>query len=253
MTGVTGPIQGLCYLADDSRLAVASADNRLLHQIRRVFVYRKPAARRHQQRNAARLILRQRSKAVEIGGRVAEGGLAEAEEALDIPAPDDRLVGIEIDREIEEVGDERDCLAVLGQAPGLQHVEPFHDQDIGPEPAQSFSYADPIERINRVDHHFNIQISRCFFCRILGFSGKENRWVLKGKSIYRNGVAFFDKFPGHSFIKSCQTTAAQWPGRTQYHNLLMIFHQATLWFLQSYNCFFPESCGQSVRRRRMAW
>ena len=33
------------------------------------------------------------------------------------------LVGVEIDREIEEVGHERDRLAVLRQAPGLQHVQ----------------------------------------------------------------------------------------------------------------------------------
>ena len=36
-----------------------------------------------------------RGVAVEIGCRVAEGGLAQAQEALDVPAADDRLVGVD--------------------------------------------------------------------------------------------------------------------------------------------------------------
>src|SRR5262245_20820616 len=41
--------------------------------------------------------------AVEVRMRVAERGLAQPLEALDVPAPDVGLVGVEVDREIEEI------------------------------------------------------------------------------------------------------------------------------------------------------
>jgi hypothetical protein len=43
-----------------------------------------------------------------VGERIAEGGLAQAEEAVDVPAVQVVLVPVEIDREVEEVGDEGD-------------------------------------------------------------------------------------------------------------------------------------------------
>ena len=69
---------------------------------------------------------------VEIGARVAEARLLQVHEALDVPAAHRLLVGVDIDGEIEEVGDEGDRLAVLRQVARLQHVQPFQDQDVGP-------------------------------------------------------------------------------------------------------------------------
>jgi len=78
-----------------------------------------------------RLLLRQRGVAVEIGGRVAERRLPEPQEALHVPALDQIVGGIDIDREIEEVGDEGNGLAVLGQLGGLEHVQPLDNDDVG--------------------------------------------------------------------------------------------------------------------------
>ena len=57
---------------------------------------------------------------MEIRFGIAERGLAQGQETLDVPLLEHVLVGIEIDREIEEVRYERDLLAVPGQASGLQ-------------------------------------------------------------------------------------------------------------------------------------
>ena len=50
-----------------------------------------------------------------VGGRVAESGLAQTHEAGDVPVLDHFGIGIHVDREVEEVGDEGDgldrCLA----------------------------------------------------------------------------------------------------------------------------------------------
>ena len=68
--------------------------------------------------------------AMEVGFRIAERGFAQRQKAIDIPALQHVLVGVEIDREIEKVGHERNRLAVLRQAAGLQHVQSFDDQNV---------------------------------------------------------------------------------------------------------------------------
>ncbi|MCY1243264.1 hypothetical protein D9M72_562720 [compost metagenome] len=50
--------------------------------------------------------------AVEVGFRILEGGFPEAHEAADVPAVDQALLGVDIDREVEEVRDHRHDLAV---------------------------------------------------------------------------------------------------------------------------------------------
>ena len=79
----------------------------------------------------ARLVGRQVGVAVEVGGGIAERRLAQAHEAGDVPVLDHAGVGVHVDREVEEVRDERDGLAALGHARRLQHVEAFDDQDVG--------------------------------------------------------------------------------------------------------------------------
>ena len=51
---------------------------------------------------------------------------------VDVPVVDQLLVGVDIDREVEEVRDERHELAVLRQFARLQHVQPLEDQDVRP-------------------------------------------------------------------------------------------------------------------------
>ena len=70
--------------------------------------------------------------ALEEGVRIAEGGLAQAHEAVDVPVVDQALVGIDIDREIEEIRHHRHDLAVSRQVARLQHVDALEDQDIRP-------------------------------------------------------------------------------------------------------------------------
>ena len=53
------------------------------------------------------------------------------QEAPHIPFAQHRLVGVDIDREIEEVGDNGHRLAVARQPAGLQHVDALDDQDVG--------------------------------------------------------------------------------------------------------------------------
>ena len=83
------------------------------------------------QRGLARLVLRQRRIAVEISRGIAEGGLTQTQEALDIPVLHERLARIDIDRKVEKVGDEGNGLAILWQDGGLKHVESLDDDDIG--------------------------------------------------------------------------------------------------------------------------
>ena len=62
----------------------------------------------------------------------SEGMLAlpELQEAFDIPVFQQRLLGIDVDREVDEIRDE-DMMRVMGVIhAALQHIEPFNDQDI---------------------------------------------------------------------------------------------------------------------------
>ena len=70
--------------------------------------------------------------AMEVGFRIAERGAAQRQKPVDVPGLEHILVGVEIDREIEEVRHERDRLAVLRQAAGLQHVQALDDEDVRP-------------------------------------------------------------------------------------------------------------------------
>ena len=68
---------------------------------------------------------------MKVRGRIAKDRLAEHQEPLDVPELDVRLLGVDIDREIKEVGHEH-------AAARLQHVEPFHNHHV------------------RIPHHFEL-------------------------------------------------------------------------------------------------
>src|SRR4029453_9448508 len=79
-----------------------------------------------------RLSVRQGRVAVEVGFRIAERSTAQGQESIHVPALQYVLVGVEVDRKIEEVRYEGARLAALRRDAGLQHVEAFDDEDIGP-------------------------------------------------------------------------------------------------------------------------
>ncbi len=70
--------------------------------------------------------------APEIGQGIAERGVAQAQEAVHVPAVQVVLVGVDIDREIEEIGHERNRHAVLRHAGRLEDVEALDDEDVRP-------------------------------------------------------------------------------------------------------------------------
>lgn len=72
------------------------------------------------------------SVAAKVGAFLRERGVAQGKEAVDVPGPDVRSFGVNVDGEIEEVGD---CKAGGGTtwlgACGLEDVESFDDEDVG--------------------------------------------------------------------------------------------------------------------------
>src|SRR6267142_2692364 len=88
-------------------------------------------ARPDRARSLDRVLIGELRIAMEIGLRIAEGGAAQRQKAIDVPAQQHILVGVEVDREVEKVRHIGDRFAVLGWPPGLQHIEPFDNQDIG--------------------------------------------------------------------------------------------------------------------------
>ncbi len=96
---------------------------------------------------------------MEEGLRIAEGGFAQPHEALDVPAVDQLLVGIDIDREVEEVGDEGHELAVLRQLARLQHVEPLEDQDVRPVDRHELAGQHVVGEV-RIDRRADVGLAR---------------------------------------------------------------------------------------------
>ena len=72
----------------------------------------------------------QRGVAREVGLRVAERGLAEPEEAGDVPVPDVGGLGVDVHREVEEVADREAGAAVVADPGRLEDVEPLDDHDV---------------------------------------------------------------------------------------------------------------------------
>src|SRR3954451_2296259 len=68
--------------------------------------------------------------AMEVGLGIAEGGLAQREEAIDVPLVQPLLLGVDVDGEVEKVRHVRDRLAILWRMAGLQYIETFDDQDV---------------------------------------------------------------------------------------------------------------------------
>src|SRR6516164_11066749 len=61
--------------------------------------------------------------AMKIGSWIVERRVAKGEKACDIPVAQHRFLGVDIDREIEEVGNHSYRLAVTRKPAGLQNVD----------------------------------------------------------------------------------------------------------------------------------
>ena len=82
-------------------------------------------------RGFAHFVLGHRGVLMEIGSRIAKRRTPQAHEASHIPFLDDRRVGIDIDREIDEIRHERNVTAILRHICRLQNIETLDDQNIG--------------------------------------------------------------------------------------------------------------------------
>ena len=66
---------------------------------------------------------------MEVRAGLVEGHVAELDDPVQVPAHDVRLVGVDVDRQVEEV---RDRQRLARPRPGrLEDVEPFEDEDVG--------------------------------------------------------------------------------------------------------------------------
>src|SRR6266480_856339 len=78
-----------------------------------------------------RLFVGQRRITMEVGLRIVEGGVAQRQPAPHVPFAQHCLVGVDIDGEIEEIGNDGYRLAVTRQPSGLQHIDALDDQNVG--------------------------------------------------------------------------------------------------------------------------
>ena len=124
---------------------------------------------------------------MEVGGGVAERRLAEPQEALDIPALDQLVGGVDIDGKIEEIRDEGDGGAVLWQLCRLQHVQSLDDDDVGTLDQDGLIRQHVIDEMG-IDRRLDALAARLH----LGEKVQEPREVVAlGKSLSRHQPALF--------------------------------------------------------------
>ena len=78
-----------------------------------------------------RLVLGERGVPGEVRRRVAERGLAQPQEPLDVPVADVAGAGVDVDAEVEEVAQRQAGAAVLADPRRLEDVEALDDDDVG--------------------------------------------------------------------------------------------------------------------------
>src|SRR3984957_15765602 len=82
------------------------------------------------QRGGGGFFVGQRRIAVEIRSRIVKRGVAKRQETSDIPVAQHRLLGVDIDRKVEKIRNDRNGLAVARKLAGLQNIDAFDDQDV---------------------------------------------------------------------------------------------------------------------------
>ena len=71
------------------------------------------------------LVVRERGVLAEVGRRVAEGGLAQPQEPVDVPALDVGEGGVDVDGEVEEVADREARAAVVDLPTATEPARPI--------------------------------------------------------------------------------------------------------------------------------
>src|SRR5215213_3817009 len=87
---------------------------------------------------------------MEVGGAIPKRLFPKAQEALQVPLLDVALPGVDVDGEVDVVGDEDHVAARRLRQTGFQHVEALHDEDVGPSYGLSFVGQDVVGQV-RVD------------------------------------------------------------------------------------------------------
>ena len=79
----------------------------------------------------ARVVLGVLREEVEEGLRIAQRGLAQVHEPVEVPVLDVLDLRVDVDREVEEVGDDDGRFGTAPARRCLQDVQPFDDHDVG--------------------------------------------------------------------------------------------------------------------------
>ena len=109
-------------------------------------------------RDARRLLFIEIGIDAEVGFGIAERGLLKPPKALHIPSLQHAFGRIEIDREIEEVGDEGNFAAVA-HARRKQNIDAFDDENVGTIDAGRFALDDVVGHM-RIDRRADVAPSR---------------------------------------------------------------------------------------------
>src|SRR5262245_55452118 len=111
------------------------------------------------ERLGTRLIRREVGVAMKVGARVAEGRLAQTHEARDVPLLNHFGIGVDVNREIEKIGNEWNGFAVLGHACRLQDVQSFDNENVGPIDQQGLAWKDIVVKM-RIDGRLDMFLAR---------------------------------------------------------------------------------------------
>ena len=110
----------------------------------------------------ARLVRREMGVAMKVGARIAEGCLAQTHEARDVPLLNHLGIGVDVDREIEEIGDERNGLSIFGHPRRLQDVQPLDNENIGSIDHQDLAWKNVVVKV-RIDGCLDVLLARLHF------------------------------------------------------------------------------------------
>ncbi len=97
-------------------------------------------------------------EAVKKALRVGEGSFAQRAEADHEPVAEVRLVGVDIDREIDEVRGEEQRPAAAAELAGLQNVQSLDDQDVGTIDRDELARNDIVDEV-RIDRHLDVGLA----------------------------------------------------------------------------------------------
>src|SRR6516165_12198274 len=117
--------------------------------------------------------------------RITERGATQRQKPVHVPRFEHIFIGIEIDRKIEKVRNERNRLAILRQTAGLQNIQSFNNKNVRPVDL------DPLVRHNVVDQ-MRVDRGACgtAACLYIGKKAQQRRQIVA----YRKALLFNQAF-----------------------------------------------------------